>query len=315
MKKSKKAGKKKAVSLGDINDSVLLAALMENVADSIYFKDRARRLIWVSNKLVADLGYADAKMILGKTDEDLFGEEFGQKTAVDDLGVMESGKPIIGLVESRAMEDGSTNWTSTTKLPIHDKDGEVIGLLGITREINELKQVEQDLQYLATHDVLTSLPNRFLLFDAMEQAVKRAKRNKNMFAVLYIDLDGFKKINDEKGHHNGDRVLREIADRLSTSIRGVDRVARLGGDEFAVILEDMTELQDALKVAEKVREVVDKPFDFLPGSAGVTASIGIGLFPEHGTTAAALLRAADQAMYKAKDIGNSISVYSAPQIP
>jgi diguanylate cyclase (GGDEF)-like protein/PAS domain S-box-containing protein len=315
MKKSKKAGKNKTVSLGDINDSVLLAALMENVADSIYFKDRARRLIWVSNKLVTDLGYADAQMILGKTDEDLFGEEFGQKTAVDDLGVMESGKPIIGLVESRAMEDGSTNWTSTTKLPIHDKDGEVIGLLGITREINELKKVEQDLQYLATHDVLTSLPNRFLLFDAMEQAVKRAKRNKNMFAVLYIDLDGFKKINDEKGHHSGDRVLREIADRLSTSIRGVDRVARLGGDEFAVILEDVTELQDAVKVAEKVREVVDKPFEFLPGNAGVTASIGIGLFPEHGTTAAALLRAADQAMYKSKDIGNSISVYSAPQIP
>jgi diguanylate cyclase (GGDEF)-like protein len=149
----------------------------------------------------------------------------------------------------------------------------------------------------------------------MEQAVKRAKRNKNMFAVLYIDLDGFKKINDEKGHHNGDRVLREIADRFSTSIRGVDRVARLGGDEFAVILEDVTELLDAVKVAEKVREVVDKPFEFLPGNAGVTASIGIGLFPEHGTTAAALLRAADQAMYKAKDIGNSISVYSAPQIP
>jgi diguanylate cyclase (GGDEF)-like protein/PAS domain S-box-containing protein len=288
---------------------------MENVADSIYFKDRARRLIWVSNKLVADLGYADAKMILGKTDEDLFGEDFGQKTAVDDLGVMESGKPIIGLVESRAMEDGSTNWTSTTKLPIHDKHGEVIGLLGITREINELKQVEQDLQYLATHDVLTSLPNRFLLFDAMEQAVKRAKRNKNMFAVLYIDLDGFKKINDQLGHHNGDSVLREIADRLSTSIRGIDRVARLGGDEFAVILEDVTELQDALKVAEKVRDVVDMPFDFLPGNQGVTASIGIGLYPEHGTTAAALLRAADQAMYKAKDIGNSISVYSPPQVP
>jgi diguanylate cyclase (GGDEF)-like protein/PAS domain S-box-containing protein len=315
MKKSKKTGKKKTVSLGDINDSLLLAALMENVADSIYFKDRARRLIWVSTKLVKDLGYADANMILGKTDEDLFGEEFGQKTGVDDLGVMESGKPIIGLVESRAMEDGSTNWTSTTKLPIHDKDGEVIGLLGITREINELKQVEQDLQYLATHDVLTSLPNRFLLFDAMEQAIKRAKRNKKMFAVLYLDLDGFKKINDEQGHHMGDRVLKEIADRLSTSIRGIDRVARLGGDEFAVILEDVNEPTDAVLVAEKIREVVDQRFDFLADQTGVTASIGIGLYPLHGKSAAALLRASDQAMYKAKDIGNSISVYSAPQIP
>lgn len=108
MKKSKKPAKSRGPQLGDINDSLLLAALMENVADSIYFKDRARRLIWVSNKLVSDLGYKDATMILGKTDEDLFGEEFGQKTAVDDLGVMESGKPIIGLVESRAMEDGST---------------------------------------------------------------------------------------------------------------------------------------------------------------------------------------------------------------
>lgn len=315
MKKNKKTKKSKASQLGDINESLLLAALMENVADSIYFKDRARRLIWVSNKLVTDLGYKDASMILGKTDEDLFGEEFGQKTAVDDLGVMESGKPVIGLVESRAMEDGSTNWTSTTKLPIHDKGGEVIGLLGITREINELKQVEQDLQYLATHDVLTSLPNRFLLFDAMEQAIKRAKRNKKMFAVLYMDLDGFKKINDEQGHHMGDKVLKETANRLSTSIRGIDRVARLGGDEFAVILEDVDEPADALLVAEKVREVVDKPFDFLPAGKGVTASIGIGLYPDNGKSAAALLRAADQAMYKAKDKRNSIELYSAPQVP
>ncbi len=315
MKKSRKTAKKSSARSGGINESLLLAALMENVADSIYFKDRARRLIWVSSKLVKDLGYADATKILGKTDEDLFGEEFGQKTAVDDLGVMESGKPIIGLVESRAMEDGSTNWTSTTKLPLHDKEGAVIGLLGITREINELKQVEQDLQYLATHDVLTSLPNRFLLFDAMEQAIKRARRNKKMFAILYVDLDGFKKINDEQGHHMGDKVLKETADRLSTSIRGIDRVARLGGDEFAVILEDVDNPADALLVAEKAREVVDKPFDFLADKNGVSASIGISLYPDHGKSAAAVLRAADQAMYKAKDKRNSIELYSPPQMP
>lgn len=293
-----------------IDDSLLLSALMENVADSIYFKDRDRRLVWVSRKMVADLGYSDPSQIIGKTDAELFGDEFNQKTQVDDLSIMEGGKPIIGLVESREMADGRTNWTSTTKLPIHNKVGKVIGLLGITREINELKQVEQDLQYLATHDVLTGLPNRFLLYDASDQAVKRARRTKSQFAMLYLDLDGFKVINDRHGHDVGDKVLKQVAARLAGCVRDSDRVARLGGDEFAIMLEDMDSIDDALQVAEKIRKAVVKPYESLPKRGGVSVSIGISFFPKHGKNSATLLRAADNAMYKAKLKGNSIVTFN-----
>ena len=199
------------------DESLLLNALMDNVADSIYFKDRRCRLQWASLKMAKDLGYDDPSEIVGKTDKELFGEEFGKKTMVDDLGVMETGQPIIGLVESRTLPNGEINWTSTTKFPIHDKSGAVIGLLGITREINELKRTEQDLHYLATHDILTSLPNRYLLFDRMENTILRARRNDTLFAVLYVDLDGFKMINDRFGHDTGDRVLKQAAALLAAA--------------------------------------------------------------------------------------------------
>jgi PAS domain S-box-containing protein len=119
-----------------LDELLLFNALMENITDSIYFKDRQCRLLRVSRKMAMSLGYAEPAEIIGKTDSTLFGEEFGQKTMIDDIQVMETGKPIIGLVEGRALPNGEVNWTSTTKLPIYDEGGNVIGLLGITREIN-----------------------------------------------------------------------------------------------------------------------------------------------------------------------------------
>jgi diguanylate cyclase (GGDEF)-like protein/PAS domain S-box-containing protein len=286
---------------------------MENVADSIYFKDRDRRLVWVSNKLVQDLGFADASAIIGKTDEELFGDDFGQKTMADDLSVMESGKPIVGLVESRQTPDGTTNWTSTSKLPIHNRKGEVIGLLGITREINELKRVEQDLQYLATHDLLTSLANRFLLFDSIEQAIRRAKRHKSTFALLYVDLDGFKAINDRFGHDVGDKVPKSVADRMTANARETDRIARLGGDEFAILVEDVLGPNETKQTAERIRASITNPFDFLPANQRVTASVGICLYPDDGKSAATLLSSADRAMYAAKKTKDATARFKNPK--
>ena len=196
-----------------MDDSLILKALMENMADSIYFKDRDCRLLWVNRKLVTSLGLDDSQEIIGKTDVELFGEEFGRKTMIDDIQVMKTGQPMVGVVEFRYLPDGGVNWTSTSKLPIRDENNEVIGLLGITREINELKHAELELQFLATHDALTTLPNRYLVLDRMEQTIRRCKRNNGKFAVLYIDLDGFKGINDRFGHDAGDQVLKQIAAR------------------------------------------------------------------------------------------------------
>ena len=301
-------------NLFPLDVSFLLNALMENSADSIYFKDRACRLLRVSKKMASDLGFDNPNKLIGKLDSELFGEEFGARTMMDDLHVMETGIPIVGLVENRTLSNGEINWTSTTKLPLRDHSGAVVGLLGITREINELKRVELDLQYLATHDSLTTLPNRYLFYDRLEQTILRARRNKNLFAVLYIDLDGFKSINDRYGHDAGDQVLKQVAVRLSSSLRDSDTVARIGGDEFTIILETIKKPEEALLIAQHLREAIELKFEFLANRMEVTVSIGISLFPTHGMDSTTLLKTADQAMYEAKKQNNTCAFYSQLQL-
>jgi diguanylate cyclase (GGDEF)-like protein len=252
--------------------------------------------------MVRNLGLADRGELVGKSDIDLFGADFGHRTYIEDLRVMETDEPIAGLIESRQLDDGGLNWTLTTKLPVHDEGGNVIGLLGITREINELKQAEMSLQYLATHDSLTALPNRFLMMDRLNQVLARAERDGSPCGVLFVDLDDFKAINDSAGHEAGDGVLRSIAERLQACVRASDTVARLGGDEFVVVLEH-TGLAEATAVADRIRSAVEAPIAFQRRSHAVTASVGISLYPEHASDASGLLTGADYAMYLAKRSG------------
>jgi PAS domain S-box-containing protein len=147
------------------NDEFLFQAMMETMPIAIYFKDRQCRLTRVSRKMVQDLGFSDPTGLVGKTDIDLFGEAFGQRTRLDDLRVMESGRPIIGEIEARPRDNGRTNRTLTTKLPLRDESGNVVGLQGITHEISGIRETELALQPLATHDTLTDLPYRFLMLD------------------------------------------------------------------------------------------------------------------------------------------------------
>jgi len=286
-----------AASLGD---EFLFRSLMETMVDSIYFKDRQCRLVRVNRKMTRDLGRDDPAELIGRTDIELFGQEFGEVTMLDDLRIMETDEPLVGLTESRQLESGQVNWTLTTKTPLHDPAGNVVGLLGITREINELKRAEMTLEHLATHDTLTGLPNRYLMFDRLNQLLVRAERYETGFAVLFIDLDGFKRINDSRGHDVGDLVLRGVADRLSQSVRAADTVARIGGDEFVILVEALRAGHDATALAQKIQAALGKPFSLPGGDATVTVSVGIGLYPEDGRDAEELLKAADVAMYRAK---------------
>jgi diguanylate cyclase (GGDEF)-like protein/PAS domain S-box-containing protein len=280
-------------------------ALMENTEDSIYFKDRECRLIRVSRRMAENLGFADVSELVGKTDIDLFGDSFGQRTFLEDLRIMESNEPIIGLVESRAIGQSETNWTLTTKVPLHDESGAVIGLLGITREINELKRTELDLQHMATHDPLTGLPNRYLMTDRLSQMLAQSVRVGSIFAVLFIDIDDFKAINDARGHEFGDLVLQALGRTLVGTVRGSDTVARIGGDEFVVVLETLGKREDASLVAEKIRRAVVKPFSLKRHRVNMSVSIGISFHPDNGVDAEVLLRAADYAMYLAKGQGKN----------
>jgi diguanylate cyclase (GGDEF)-like protein/PAS domain S-box-containing protein len=294
------------VSASDpLSEEFQFRALMENTEDSIYFKDRACRLLRASRRMAQNLGFTDPSELVGKTDIDLFGEAFGQRTFLEDLRIMESDEPIIGLVESRLLGPTEMNWTLTTKVPLHDGSGMVIGLMGITREINELKATELDLQHLATHDPLTGLPNRYLLIDRLTRTLAHAERSRSVFAVLFIDVDDFKAINDARGHEFGDLVLQSLGAILTGSIRGSDTVARIGGDEFVIILETLGGRQDAKLVAEKILRGVAKPFTLDQHQVSITVSIGISFYPDNTGDAEVLLRAADYAMYLAKGQGKN----------
>jgi diguanylate cyclase (GGDEF)-like protein/PAS domain S-box-containing protein len=285
-----------------LDDGFIFRAFMDTTPDSVYVKDRRARLRRASRSMANNLGLAEPGELVGKSDVDLFGEEFGQRTYIEDLRVMETDEPVSGLIESRQLADGGVNWTHTSKLPLHDEAGLVVGLLGVTREINDLKQAEMNLHYLATHDPLTSLPNRYLMLDRLTQVLARARRDKRQFAVLFVDIDDFKQVNDTAGHDAGDDVLRAVATRLQGSIRASDTVARLGGDEFVIVLEE-AERDGAGGVADKIRAAVAAPISHRRARLAVTTSIGISLYPEHAADAQGLLTAADYAMYLAKKHG------------
>jgi len=297
------------------SDEFLFRALMETTPDATYFKDRQSRLLRVSRKMARDLGFSDPAQLVGKTDIDLFGEAFGKATRLDDLKVIETGRPIIGVIESRQLDNGRTNWTLTSKLPLQDESGDVIGLLGMTREISETGETELALQHLATHDALTDLPNRFLMADRLSQLLARAKRSSTAFAVLFMDIDRFKDVNDSRGHEFGDLLLRAVAKRLTSTVRQSDTVARIGGDEFVIILENLHKIAEADEVALKVQRALARPFTLERQRLKVTASIGISFYPENGEDTDTLLRAADYAMYLAKRRGGNGHLTYLPALP
>jgi diguanylate cyclase (GGDEF)-like protein len=174
-----------------------------------------------------------------------------------------------------------------------------------------IKQKEE-LDHQAHHDALTQLPNRLLFSDRLEQGIAKAKRNNSKLALLFIDLDHFKEINDSLGHNIGDEVLKKVTKRLLDAIRKQDTIARLGGDEFTVIIEELKQGQDASRLAQKILEVLAEPIIVEENILYVSSSIGISLYPSDGTSAQDLLKYADSAMYRAKKEGrNNFQFYSA----
>jgi diguanylate cyclase (GGDEF)-like protein len=171
--------------------------------------------------------------------------------------------------------------------------------------LTRLKHTNEQITHLAHHDNLTALPNRILFYDRLNQEIKKARRNKESIAVFFLDLDGFKSINDTLGHDVGDALLRETAKRIVACVRDSDTVARIGGDEFTVILSNVKTLNSISPVAERIVEAMATPFMLNGKNCHVTVSIGIALYPSNGETAEQLVKIADAAMYLAKNSGKN----------
>ena len=196
-------------------------------------------------------------------------------------------------------------WLSVYWSTLDDEDGVIAGAIVILNDITDRRQREQEHWELAHFDALTQLPNRTLFWDRLEQALRLAGRHQHAVAVLWLDLDGFKAVNDTLGHAAGDELLRQVGQRLQASLRESDTAARLGGDEFAVVLATVTHAQDATGVARKIIEQIRQPFTLSEGPAQVSTSIGIAFYPDHATTARELAHHADLAMYAAKQAGKN----------
>jgi diguanylate cyclase (GGDEF)-like protein/PAS domain S-box-containing protein len=183
-------------------------------------------------------------------------------------------------------------------------------ILSSISDISERKRTEEHITHLAQHDALTDLPNRVLFEDRLKQAIALAGRNKELLALMYLDIDFFKQINDNFGHTVGDSVLMGVARRMLDSVRKSDTVARIGGDEFVVLLQEIKEGNEALFIAEQIRLALNRPFELAGHFISTSPSIGLVLYPEHGADELQLIRNADIAMYKAKESGrNNVKMF------
>jgi len=202
-------------------------------------------------------------------------------------------------------KDGETIWCEWYHSCLLDEQGRIVSILSFVQDVSSRIQAEERLQYLATRDALTGLPNRLLLQERLAQAIAQAKRNGRHVGVLYIDLDRFKNVNDTLGHRIGDELLKQVTHSLSAALRETDLLARLGGDEFMVIVEDFDDAAVLNRVAQKLQDAIAQPFQIEEHDIYVTSSIGISIYPDDSDDPEGLLKHADVAMYRSKELGRN----------
>ena len=408
----------------------MLQTILDTVPQRVFWKDRNCTYLGCNRILATDAGLNNPAEIIGKSDFDLAWSETAEAYRADDKLVMEQGSAKLGFEEIQDRPDGGRVWLRTSKLPLWNREGKVIGVLGTYEDITERKQAEQALrisekryrllfernlagvfrttlegrvlecnyaaarifgydspeevlalpvtslyhtasdreaflrklqseksltnhemrlrrkngdsvcamlnvslvdddsgiasivegtfiditerkvaeervQFLAYYDALTGLPNRALLQDRLSKALASARRRKDKVALLFLDLDRFKDINDSLGHSLGDLLLQNVAERLKRCAREQDTVARLGGDEFLIVLTNVKEIADAFVAAERFMHAMTTEFVVQGHSLSISCSVGISMFPEHGTDSEILIKNADAAMYSAKESGRN----------
>jgi diguanylate cyclase (GGDEF)-like protein/PAS domain S-box-containing protein len=213
------------------------------------------------------------------------------------------GIEVRDFEEDIVFDDGTIKHLIGNATPLRDAQGNVYGAVAAFVDITARRAAEDQIRHMAHFDSLTNLPNRVLLMDRLEQAIAMSARNQTHTGVIFVDLDYFKQINDTLGHHVGDLLLQQVAERLRNGVREVDTVSRLGGDEFLVILPELRQTEDARNIARKLLSVLSADYIVSGHKLQITPSLGISVYPEHAREASALIRLADQAMYQAKQAG------------
>jgi len=313
-----------------------LQAFINRSPSVMFIKDLEGRYLYVNERFTQAFGL-ERKDVISRTDSDIFPAELAAQFRANDAKVL-AASVGIEFEETARYGDGVLHTSIVHKFPLLDSQGQVTAVGGIVTDITERKRLEEALRqknvelgkaiqaeaalrerqehlnFAATHDSLTGLPNRALLQQRAEHAIAVSRRSGRLLALLFIDLDRFKTVNDSLGHAAGDELLREVANRLSGCLREVDMIARHGGDEFVVLLEDIERQEEVEQVVARMREVLAEPLAIEGHEVNVTSSIGVALYPRDGEAAPALLRKADLAMYRAKELGRNTVQFYVPDL-
>ena len=272
--------------------------LLDESSDPIFafFPDGTYR--YVNRAFASGVGRTQEE-IIGRRIWDVFPQDEADKRFAAVRWVFENA--VDKIIEVRVPRPTGDHYYLTTVKPILDESGQVISVICISKDITERKLMENRLEHLAQHDALTDLPNRALFGDRLKNAINQAKRDRGRLALLSIDLDRFKPVNDSYGHQVGDLLLQAVARRMLDCARASDSVARIGGDEFIVLLSGIENGGDAMRVAEKIHKALMQPFGLVRGcDVNISSCIGIAIYPDHAENDFELMRNADRSMYQAK---------------
>ncbi len=279
----------------------LMETALESTGNAAFIADASGTILWANSAFGRLTGHAPAEAIGCKPSifhsgahDPSFHAAMWQRILAGNIW---QGEVI------EAHRDGSRFTVRQTITPLRDPEGRINHFVSILEDISEQKAAAEQIEHLANYDALTELPNRRLFFDRLTQALARAHRAGTPCALLFLDLDRFKEVNDLHGHEAGDRLLKAVADRLRGLLRASDTVARLAGDEFVAILPDIESRADCIRVAEKIVSTLGRPYPLADNEESIGVSVGIALYPEHATDSEALIGAADRAMYAAKAAG------------
>jgi diguanylate cyclase (GGDEF)-like protein/PAS domain S-box-containing protein len=279
-------------------------AIIENIGDGYYEVDLKGDVTFLNDA---------ALRIISLPESEVQGLNFKSFVTGEDAAVIFSvfhqvyltGMPFRGLSWRVVRPDGKEQHLEISVSLIRDAADRPNGFRGIMHDITERRKAEKAIQHMAYHDPLTGLPNRLLFYDRFSQIMAHARRNQEQFAVIMMDLDKFKEINDRLGHDVGDQLLRSVSERLSSQMRDGDTVARFGGDEFLLLLPGMKQIEDLDPLGQKVLQAFQQPFAVSGQALSICASIGIAVFPDDGSDRDTLVQKADFAMYRAKSVGGN----------
>ncbi len=315
---------------------ILRHILERTAADNTLFVERQRAQVTldsigdgvITTDMEGKVTYLNvvAERMTGWSRDEACGRMFGEvfriidgdthEPALNPMELATRQNKIIGLPRNSVLiqRNGLESPIEDSIAPIHDQDGEIIGAVMVFRDVTAARVMKLKLSHLAQHDFLTGLPNRMLLNDRLNHAIALARRHGAHVAVLFLDLDRFKQINDSLGHAIGDKLLQEVGNRLEAAVRGSDTVSRLGGDEFVIVLSEVQQAQNAARHAEKIHAALSAPHTLGQHELQVNVSIGISIFPDDGEDTDTLIRCADTAMYHAKESGRNTYRFFRPDM-